>query len=77
MIRRGVGDRQAPLDNVPPVGVVLGQELERLAVEGNRPVLGLSPLGLLRHCDQMLDRPLSFAGIAPVTRESGRSLAGL
>ena len=77
MIRRGVGNRQAPFDVVPPVAVVLGQELERLAVEGNRPILGPATLGFLRRCDQVLNRALTLAGVAPVASERSGSLAGL
>ena len=49
--------------------VVLGHEVERLAVEDRRLVLRPAELGLLAGADEVVDRAARLAGVAPVARE--------
>ena len=62
-------DREPAPQHVPALGVVGRHEVERLAVEQHRVLLRPAALGLLGRRDEVVDRPLEVAGVAPVAGE--------
>src|ERR687897_997924 len=61
----------------PPLAVVRGNELEGLAVEPEGLLLGPASVRLLGTREEIGDRALGFAGLAPVLRQSRRDVPGL
>src|SRR5262249_10339883 len=68
----GVGDAALQLHLASAALVVLGDQLERLVVEGHRLSLGPAPPRQLGCREQIADGPLRVAGLAPVVREYRR-----
>jgi hypothetical protein len=61
-------DRE-PSHDVAPARVVLAEERERLAVEGDRPLLGPAAAGLIGRRDEVLHCAVALSRLAPVVRE--------
>src|SRR5581483_6824389 len=72
---RGARDREPAAHIVPELGVLLRDELERLAVEERGVVLRPAALGELGRAEQLLDRALVIARRAPVACHGADRLA--
>jgi len=71
-----LGDDGKPLaDLAAAFGCVLGDELERLAIEAERLVLRPAAVRLFRAHEQVFDRAFRLAGLPPVVRERRRDVA--
>src|SRR4029079_12267717 len=62
--RGGSRERGSAAEQTQAFGVVLGYQVERLAVEDRGLVLGPAELGHLARADEVVDRPARLPGIA-------------